>query len=95
MDHVIAEDQRNAEPALLHGHFLQVPGKRSGMTVEERAATSRTDILFVSFADRRPGRSPVGRIERHLADLLLERHEGQDAVDLAVILSFFQGWPAD
>ena len=83
VNHVETEQQRNFKPCFLHGNALQVAYKTYRVAVEQVAAGAGANVVFISFADGGAGRTPVGGIQRELADFFLQGHFGQQFLDAA------------
>ena len=84
MDHVLAEQQRDLQ-ARLHRNLLVGPGRIGAQHIQHRADLATPDALFmVALESHRAGGSPVARILGQLADLFLDRHLLQQALDLVL-----------
>src|SRR5262249_42947791 len=77
---VVAEDERDAETRLFDGDPLDATRELHAGNAEEGADLGFAHKLLAGWIDGRAGLSPGGWCLSDLAELLLERHEGEDRV---------------
>ena len=80
VNHIHAENQWDAQPALLDGHFLQLADVLDTLHVEESAHFSGLDLVHDIAADRCTGDDVARNGQVELTQLLLQGHLRHEVV---------------
>jgi len=91
VDHVVGEEQGDVEPRLLHRDPLHAARGRRTPEVEEGADPAVADLAVTAAGCLGPRLAPLGGGHDELADLLLQRHQGEERIGEAGVAGGSRG----
>ena len=80
VDHVVPEDERDAQARLVDGHLLRPARVVGAVDVQERADAAGADVVLAGLGHGRPGHGPLPGKLRELAQLFFEGHLPQQVL---------------